>query len=235
MYSIFSSSSSGKLCREESNARGYERSGKSCAPRSPLLKILLFSLFLLFSSSSSSSALFQFNESFCNIPRFNSRDLNTLLLGKDINDWKAPFIIEDERDRSRNSELSVAASRESVLNRFGKVEVRLSSSNAFSHGNKVSTIEDYIHEIVDMPPPPPPSLTPDTEGNVGLEHEQEQQQLANETFYLFGSNLRNEFESLVHRLYQPPTCGPVCSFALEDRSGTISSGIGGAGAALLLQ
>ena len=106
----------------------------------------------------------------------------------------------------RNVELTTDVQKEHIIAEYGKVSVKLTSSNAYSHGLKTSSLGEYIDGFLD-----------NSSKDVSSAN-------ANETFYLFGKNEGNfpftEFASM----YDLPPNNISLS---EDSYTTIVTGLGG--------
>jgi len=126
----------------------------------------------------------------CTIPKLQ---LSELSRNKTLPDH--PFIFVDTIDRQQA--LASQASREYLIKNHGKSAVTLSSSNTYSHGKLVSTLEEYIKTSVDTT-----------------------SRFANETFYLFGNNYDGIWSELADLYVNPPCYG--C-----DLAGMKTLGIGG--------
>ena len=126
----------------------------------------------------------------CNIPKLNIAELSR---NRSLPDY--PFVFVDVKDRQQ--ELAEMSAREHLIENYGDTEVTLSSSNTFSHGKFVSTLEEYIRANVDT-----------------------SSRFANETFYLFGNNYNGIWSELADLYRNPPCYG--C-----DEAGMKTIGIGG--------
>ena len=126
----------------------------------------------------------------CTIPKLQ---LSELSRNKTLP--KYPFIFVDTKERQRS--LAAQASREFLIENYGESSVTLSSSNTYSHGKLVSTLEGYIKTSVDT-----------------------SSRFANETFYLFGNNYDGIWSELADLYINPPCYG--C-----DVAGMKTLGIGG--------
>eukprot|EP00605_Chrysophyceae_sp_TOSAG23-4_P000451 GSChrysophyteH1.ASY1.ANO1.509.1 assembled CDS len=112
------------------------------------------------------------------------------------------YVIEDPH---RHQELRAAVQKERLLIDHGDKPIRLTSSNAHSHGKRVVTLPNddaskktHIH--------------------------------ANETWYLFGNNEDSSPFKELSLLYDIPNCGTPCQRQERGNAGsTVVSGIGGAG------
>jgi len=126
----------------------------------------------------------------CNIPKLSIAEL-----GRNRSLPEYPFIFVDTE--TRQQELAEISAREYLIDNHGDIEVTLSSSNTFSHGKVVSTLEEYIRANVDT-----------------------SSRFANETFYLFGNNYHGIWSELADLYRNPPCYG--C-----DEAGMKTIGIGG--------
>ena len=145
---------------------------------------MILSVTILFSLN----AITQSN--FCNIQKV---DLSYISEQKELPEM--PIILVS--DPKRQAPLITYASRDNLLENFGATEVVLSSSNTYSHGKFISTLEEYITTSVDA-----------------------SSQFANETFYLFGNNYDGIFNELSNIYLNPP-----CYYC--DIAGVKTLGIGG--------
>lgn len=115
----------------------------------------------------------------------------------------APIIYLDETLSNLN--LKDIVGRDSLLALHGNQRVKLSSSNTFSHGLRVTSLAEYITEWVDI------DLANEFSSSFAA---------ANESFYLFGNNYDGIFKEVNDQYVTPP-----CQFC--DVAGAKTIGIGG--------
>jgi hypothetical protein len=106
-----------------------------------------------------------------------------------------PFVYVGRPDRQKAAASS--ATRGFILENHGDEIVQLSSSNTYSHGKLTATLEEYITTSVDS-----------------------NAHLANETYYLFGSNYDGIWQTLTELYNNVP-----CKFC--DTAGAKTLGLGG--------
>jgi hypothetical protein len=147
---------------------------------SPCVRNLLISLVLLLVVSCVGA---EEDGEVCNIERRTHR------LGEKMILPSHPVIFETAMHgmSQKNIELSKAASRVHLSEKWGSSPVRLTSSNALSHGLRDATLQEYL----DM-------MQEESESSHTCHS-------ANETWYLFGNNEGTEpFKSLA-TMYEPPS------------------------------
>lgn len=146
----------------------------------------------------------------CNVPRAAL----SKVAEKSFQFSKTPIIYFDEGHSNRK--LADLTTREVLIAKHGQTTVKLSSSNTYSHGLKVMSLEEYITQWVD-PSPLKQSIQSGIEDIVASPSSSMETNidptsptlpttvLANESYYLFGHNYEGIFREL-NTLYNVPPC-----------------------------
>lgn len=116
----------------------------------------------------------------------------------DVYAYSKPVII---RGASDNSNFHKLCEKNSMMLKYGRKRIRLSSANTYSYTKRDVSLQHYVDEIMR-----PQELT--TYGN--------------ETFYWFGDNNYTEWEELFNQYHPPP-------YRLPYMTGAYSFGVAGAG------
>lgn len=143
------------------------------------------------------------DDSVCNIARIDLSGVRPPPNVFDVIDGRTPVVLDfgaDHNDRFRS-----LVERDALLGGpLSEIPVRLSSSNSYSHGSLLSTLGEYVGEI--MP-------------------EQARGTRSNETFYLFGDFHRAEAWEPLLREYEEPPSPCAGEAALSFGVGGVGSGV----------
>ena len=112
------------------------------------------------------------------------------------------FVMNEDRN-IRLAQMVSKLNATSNSSSLGDTVVRLTSSNSYSQGIKSMTLRDYINYTTSL-------------------YDTNDMNLSNETFYLFGGNFGEVFESL-HQSYVLPPCQKIGC----DVAGAFSFGVAG--------
>ncbi|XP_068223421.1 jmjC domain-containing protein 8-like [Palaemon carinicauda] len=112
--------------------------------------------------------------------------------------YSQPVVIRGATD---NKVFRSLTHRKALLDGYGHTTVRLSSANSYSYAKRDISFQDYCSNHV---------------------HPQKLSTLGNETFYFFGDNNHEEWESLLEKYQQPP-------FRLPLHMAALSFGLAGPG------
>ena len=159
-------------------------------------------LFIIFLQLLSGTLVRRCNGAPSNIKRLDNipRDVKELL------QTTYPFIVP-RRNLSVSQVIQTITEASSFIQNYGDQSVRLSSSNAYSHGRLDSTIKDYILSL--------------NGGLMGESLNEKSSLPADQIYYLFGENYDGIWQEL-SSLYSVDYCDEICNFA-----GAKSFGIGG--------
>ena len=134
-------------------------------------------------------------------------------------------VIYKIQDSKRHKELQVQVQKEEFLANHGDKTVQLTSSNAHSHGKRLTTLNDYITNM---------NNAQESNGECDIKATTTSTETiattrgkaANETWYLFGSNEHRSPFSELSLLYDIPKCSKRSNGCFRPES-TVVSGIGG--------
>ena len=143
-------------------------------------------------SLSSLSSLSSNDNNHCNIPI-------VYITNDSIIDPLPEYPVIYKYNTIRNSAINKLLQRDFLLKNYGHVNISLTSSNTYSHGFKVLTVNEYINNIVD--------------NNDTNSH-------SNETYYFFGGNYDGLWKEIAS-LYESNVC-KGCT-----KAGAVTLGIGG--------
>lgn len=151
----------------------------------------------------------------CNIPKFSIQELKSRFGPRGLPSlYHEPIIIQGGQGRNEKF-LNIASQQGIVASFTPNFEITLSSSNSFSAHRRTIPLSQYLDEILETG-----ETTPD--------------QLANETWYLFGETYSQEWKQVLQHYELPPcqTCVDslvALSFGIGNRGSGVQWHVHGPG------